>query len=51
MRIWPKDEFDDLMSEYNLDKTAEWNGPEKFFIDLGGKKKMETRFELWLFKL
>lgn len=51
LKNWPHDEFADLMQEYAMDKEAEWEKAEAYFIELGKLPKFDLRLQVWLFKI
>ena len=50
LRIWPAEEFEELLREARENPEQKWEKNEMYFITLGGKKKFELRLKLWLFK-
>lgn len=50
LRIWPAEEFDELLREARENPDQKWEKTETYFITLGRKKKFELRLKLWLFK-
>ena len=49
IRIWPNEDYQDLLTEAEADPAAKWEYVEGVFIKFGQVKKFDLRIKVWNF--